>query len=184
MAITKLEDVKARKSAKKALRSGQRAKAAGKRKPRILRDAVEATEVMERADKIIGSDAWRLGSLRSTKVLYLFSHAERVGKCLDGIVRIGRYPKLMRWKSGLKFDLLVVVAKPRWDRAEDNDRTRIVFHALRHFWTDSDGTLRKYEHDVETFYAEVEHFGLKIPEIAKVAEQLALFEHTKGARKD
>lgn len=37
MAITKLEDAKARKSAKRALRSGQRAKGVGKRKPRILK---------------------------------------------------------------------------------------------------------------------------------------------------
>ncbi|HEV8230190.1 MAG TPA: putative metallopeptidase [Candidatus Limnocylindria bacterium] len=162
----------------KPLRKGQRAKVRKAKKTRVLRDAVEATEVAERANKMIGADAWRLRSIVNVKTLFLFVHSENVGGgCLDGVIKTQRYPRLMRWKSGLKFEVLIVAAKPRWDRASDQEKTRYVFHALRHFWTDTNGAVRMQQHEISGFYAEVEFFGLRAPEIKKIAEQLDLVGH-------
>jgi hypothetical protein len=165
---------------KKALRSGQRHKARTK-KPRIITTFVEAPDVEQRANVMIGQDAFRLRSLAQAKILYLYTSAERVaGGCVDGIIRTGRYPRVFRYKPALKYEFLVLVSRPQWDRASDEDRTRIAYHALRHFWSDSDGRWRVETHDLEGFLSEVEFFGLKTPQIKKVSEQLALFKEHSG----
>lgn len=158
----------------KRVRLGQKAKVK-LRKARILRDAIEAPDVAAIAEKMIGTEVWRLRSAQNVKVLYLFVHAEKIaGGCLEGIVKAQRYPRLMRWKAGLKFEILVLVSKPRWDRTTDEEKTRTVFHALKHFWTDTNNAIRMQQHDFSGFYQEVEHFGLKVPDIKKIAEQLEL----------
>jgi hypothetical protein len=182
MALTKIDAERAKravnkniervKAGKKPLRAGQRARVR-KKKARVLRDVIEATDVQARADKIIAYDGWRLGGLSDVKTLYLFTHAEKVGGgCMDDTVKMQRYPRLMRWKTGLKFEFLCVVPKPRWDRMTDEEKTQATFHALRHVKKDTDGRLGIWPHDHEGFYAEVEFFGVRSPEVKKIAEQL------------
>lgn len=154
------------------LRSGQRARVR-KKKARVLQDAVEAVAVADRANKILGQDVWRLRSIVSEKILYLFVHAENVGGgCMNGVIKMGRYPRLMRWKSGLRYDFLCVIAKPRWDRMTEEEHTQATYHALRHVHLDSDGRRGIEGHDHSGFYSEVEFFGVRSPEVKKIAEQL------------
>ena len=80
----------------------------------------------------------------------------------------------MRWKPGLKFQILVVISNPKWARASDEEKSRILYHALLHFWTDSEGTLRLQKHEFAGYYREVERFAIRAPEIAKIADQLRL----------
>lgn len=161
---------------RKPLRPGQRHRTRAK-KARIVTTFSEAGELQERADKIIGQDVWRLRSLAQAKTLYLFTSAERISGCLDGTVRAGRYPRMFRYKSQLKYEFLILVAKPRWDRATDEEKTRITYHSLRHLGSDSAGRWRTEPHEIAGFYSEVEFFGLRAPEIKKISEQLALFGH-------
>jgi predicted metallopeptidase len=161
---------------KRPLRPGQRHKQRAK-KVRIQTAYTEAPEVENRSDKIVGADVWRLRSLAQAKVVFLFSTAERITGCMDGTVRSGRYPRMWRYKAGLKFDFFVLVSRPRWDRASDEEKTQIVFHGLRHLGSDTAGRWRVDPHDHEGFYAEVEFFGVRSPEVKKIAEQLDLFEH-------
>src|SRR5207244_11299212 len=122
MALHKLDAKRAEKAARegkakvKPLRPGQRHRTRA-RKPRIVTTFTEAGELQERADKIIGQDVWRLRSLAQAKVLYLFTSAERISGCLEGVVRAGRYPRMFRYKAALKYEFLVLVAQPRWARA-------------------------------------------------------------------
>lgn len=166
----------------KPLRPGQRHRGRRTRKIKAVTSYSEAPELENRADKIIGADVWRLRSLAQEKILYLRSSAERISGCMDGIVRAGRYPRLFRYKPGLKFEFLIVVAGPRWDRATDEDKTRIAYHALRHCGMDVNGRQRTEPHDHEGFYSEVEFFGVRSPEVKKITEQLELFErlHKRG----
>lgn len=153
-------------------------KAKKQKKARVLRDSFEAEDVKARADHIMGAESFRMRGIVSEKVLYLFVPTENVGGgCLDGTIKLGRYPRLMRWKSGLRYDFLVVASKPRWERMTDEEKTRATYHAIRHIRLDSDGRRGIEPHDHEGFYAEVEFFGLRSPEVKKIAEQLDLFEH-------
>lgn len=153
------------------------------KKARVLRDASEAEAVKAIADKVMSAEAFRLRGIVSEKVLYLFVPTESVGGgCLDGTIKLGRYPRLMRWKSGLKYDFMVVTSKPRWERMTDDEKTRATYHALRHIKLDTDGRRGIEAHDHEGFYTEVEFFGLRTPEVKKIAEQLDLFEH-RSAKK-
>ncbi len=77
MALTKLEDVKGQGKARKALRSGQRARVRA-RKARAVTTFTEAADVEARANKILGQDVWRLRGIVSAKILYLFTSAEKV----------------------------------------------------------------------------------------------------------
>jgi hypothetical protein len=166
----------------KPLRPGQRHRGRKARKVKVVTSFTEAPEVENRADKIIGADVWRLRSLAQEKILYLYSSAERISGCMDGIVRAGRYPRIFRYKPALKYEFLILVAKPRWDRATDEDKTRIAYHALRHCGLDVNGRQRTEPHDHEGFYSEVEFFGVRSPEVRKITEQLELFEplHKRG----
>jgi hypothetical protein len=161
---------------KKPLRPGQRHKQRAK-KVRVVTTFNEAGELQERSDKIIGQDVWRLRSIAQAKVLYLFTSAERITGCVDGTVRAGRYPRMFRYKPALKYDFLVLVSRPRWDRATDEERTQLAYHGLRHLGSDTAGRWRTEPHDHEGFYSEVEFFGVRSPEVKKIAEQLDLFEH-------
>ena len=161
---------------RKPLRPGQRHRGRAK-KARVFTTYSEAPEVEARADKILGAEVWRLRSLVSEKILYLFSSAERINGCMDGIISASRYPKKFRYKTALRYEFLVLVARPRWERATDEDRTRITYHALRHFGMDVNGRQRMDPHDIVGFVSEVEFFGLRSPEIKRIAEQLDLFQH-------
>lgn len=186
MALTHIDAKRAEKAIKdgkakagrktlRPLRSGQKTKGVRKKKARVMRDAVEALEVLERANKILGQEVWRLRSIVSEKVLYLFVHTENIGGgCMNGAIKMGRYPRLMRWKSALRYDFLCVVPKPRWERMTDEEKTQAVYHALRHVRLDTDGRRGIEQHDHEGFYSEVEFFGVRSPEVKKIAEQLEL----------
>lgn len=173
------------KKDKKPLRPGQRHKQRAK-KVRVQTTYSESPEVENRADKIIGADAFRMRALAQAKIVFLSSTAERITGCMDGTVRSGRYPRMWRYKAGLKFDFFLLVARPRWDRASDEEKTQIVFHGLRHLGSDTAGRWRIDPHDHEGFYSEVEFFGLRQPEVKKIAEQLDLFQHRplKAAEKE
>lgn len=171
----KLVDLNAKD--RKPLRPGQKAKTRKARTPRVTTTFAEAGELQERGDKIIGADAFRMRSLAQARILYLFTSAEKISGCLGGLVRAGRYPRMFRYKAALKYDFLVLVARPQWDRAADEERTRIAYHALRHMGSDTAGRWRTEAHDHEGFYAEVEYFGLRSPEVKRIAEQLDLFQH-------
>jgi hypothetical protein len=168
--------VQLEKKSRKPLRSGQRHRTRTK-KIRPVTSYAEAAEVEARANKIIGTDSWRLHRLAPEKILYLFSTAERINGCLEGIISASRYPRKFRYKTTLRYEFLVVVAKPRWDRATDTDKTRLTYHALRHLGHNSGGARRVEGHDIEGFISEVEFFGLRSPEIKRIAEQLDLFQH-------
>lgn len=168
--------VELNKKDRRPLRPGQRTRTRT-RKPRIVTTYSEAPDLQNRADKIIGAGAFRMRALAQAKILYLFTSAERVTGCLDGTVRAGRYPRLFRYKPALKYEFLALVSKPRWERGSDEDRTRITYHALRHMGSDTAGRWRTDPHDIEGFYTEVELFGLRTPEVKRIAEQLDLFQH-------
>ncbi|HEV8656928.1 MAG TPA: putative metallopeptidase [Candidatus Limnocylindria bacterium] len=161
------------KKDKRPLRPGQRHKQRAK-KVRVSTTYSEALEVEVRADKIMGADNWRLRRLQSEKILFLFSSAERITGCMDGTVRAGRYPRKFQYKPALKYEWLVEVARPRWDRATDEDKTRIAYHGLRHLGMDTANRRRTEPHDFEGFINEVEFFGLRSPDVKRIAEQLQL----------
>jgi hypothetical protein len=165
------------KFARKPLRSGQRHKGRAK-KPRKVTVYSEDTDVQHKGDVMINQDAFRFRTLAPAKILYLRTTAERVGGCLDGTVSASRYPRKFRFKAQLKYDYLVLVAGPRWDRSSDEERTRIVYHALRHFRMGNSDWVTD-AHDLDGFVSEVEFFGLRDSRWAKVAEQLQLFEGKK-----
>lgn len=171
-----LVDLNAKDARRKPLRSGQREKVKKARKS-TAPTFTEAEELQGRADKIMGQDVWRLRALVQAKVLYLFSTADRITGCLDGTLKAGRYPRMFRYKPALRYDFLVLVSRPRWDRASDEEKTQIAYHGLRHLGSDTAGRWRTEGHDHEGFYSEVEFFGVRSPEVKKIAEQLDLFQH-------
>jgi hypothetical protein len=166
--------VELNKKDRKPLRPGQRHKARKPRKVRVSTTYSEAQEVEVRADKIMGADNWRLRRLASEKILFLYSSAERITGCMDGIVSAGRYPRKFQYKPALRYEWLILVARPRWDRATDEDRTRIAYHGLRHLGMDTADRRRTEPHDFEGFINEVEFFGLRSPDVKRIAEQLQL----------
>lgn len=155
------------------LRPGQRHRTRAK-KARVVTTFTEATDVLAIADKIIGADAFRLHSLAQAKTLYLFTSAEKLSGCMGGRVRTLRYPRMFRWKSGLRYDFVVLVARPQWERATDDEKTQITFHGIRHIGSDTAGRWRLDPHDVEGFFQEIEHFGLKSQDTRRIVEQLKL----------
>lgn len=160
---------------KKALRPGQRVRGKRAKKVRVRTYPYsEAPDLEARADKIMGAENFRLRRLASEKVLYLRSNAERVSGCMDGIVKAGRYPRKLQYKPALRYEWLIEVAGPRWDRATDEDKTRIAYHALRHLGMHTGGQRYTEPHDFEGFINEVEFFGLRSPDVKRIAEQLQL----------
>ena len=185
MALTKIDAKRAEKAARegvektkrKPLRPGQRHRTRS-RKPRIVTTFSEAPDVQARADKIIGSDAWRLRGLANARILFLFTSAEKISGCMQGQIRASRYPRIMRWKTALKFEFLVLVTKPTWEgRLSDEEKTQLVYHGLRHLGSDTAGRWRMEEHDFEGFLNEVEFFGLRSRDAKRIAEQMDLWEH-------
>lgn len=179
MALRRIDEHTTKKAARptqgklRALRPGQRHRTRAKKR-KAQTSYTEAPELENRADKILGADVWRLRSLVSEKILYLFSSAERITGCMDGIISASRYPRKLRYKTTLRYEFLILVAKPRWERASDFDKTRIAYHGLRHLGIDTEGRQHMDPHDIEGFISEVEFFGLRSPEIKKIAEQLKL----------
>jgi Putative phage metallopeptidase len=169
---------------KKPLRPGQRHRTRT-RKPRVVTTFSEATDVQARADRIIGADVWRLRALAQARILYLFTSTERVSGCMGGVVRASRYPRIMRWKTALKYEFLVLVARPVWDgRTTDEEKTQLVYHALRHLGSDTAGRWKVEAHDHTGFYSEVEFFGTRSPEVKRIAEQLDLFGYRTAQKTD
>lgn len=157
----------------KPLRPGQRHRTRAK-KARIVTTFVEAEEVAARANKMIGADAFRLRGIQHAKILFLFTSAERITGCMGGRIRVARFPRTFRYKSQLKFDFYVLIPRPQWDRAEDDEKSRVLYHGLREMGSDTAGRWHIEPHDIEGFISEVEFFGLRSPEIRRIAEQLQL----------
>jgi putative metallopeptidase len=167
------------------LRPGQKAK--GKEEPRPPAEAPRtwpAPEVASIANALIRSARPHMGALRSLRIDYVFSNAEREGEMdLATAQRFNRtYSYLSAGKEPPTF--LLRISKPQWDRVPDDLKEQAVYHYLLRFGTDTNARPRIVRPDLVGFLAEAEQFkdaGERWNQGFKRAIQLGLFDGVASA---
>lgn len=134
------------------------------------------------------------GLLRNAKIKILMDTKPKINK-LTGRVNFASIKTTNEVEKFLTmdgqnlegFDYIMFIGELVWSLAEDQDKTRIVRHELRHCFMDEKGNYKVIPHEVEDFFIEIElnqddpRWGQKLGEIVRIRyEQMKAEE--KAAR--
>ncbi len=65
------------------------------------------------------------------------------------------------YQAYIPYDFLIVFYTPNSDLMTDEQRDILMYHELLHIGMDSTGTLRLVPHDIEDFWAIIDHHGMQ-----------------------
>jgi hypothetical protein len=123
----------------------------------------EATDDVRRLlDKVIAD---HFGELKNAKIVALFDTKKHVAGGQVVLSNIMKPNDLLRHftradaSSEEGYDYIVIVDKKAWDTIDDQDRTRLLRHELRHTFYDieaEDNPYKLIDHTIADFYEEID----------------------------
>ncbi len=133
----------------------------------------KAHEVHTVADQLIERGLPHMATVKQARILYIFSSADHIAGCEEAIA-VSRYPRKLLPLG--KFDFIVMVSGPRWQRSEKDVEWRkaLVYHGLSHIDNDENGRWLIARHEFTGFLAELNTFGAWTESLTRV-KQLDLF---------